>query len=60
MGEYNLRLGIIKELAPDMVATHQDAGCTHEGHPTIVEAGVCLGFGLGLGLGLGLANSDSD
>jgi len=43
VGEYNLRLGIIKELAPDMVATHQDAGCTHEGHPTIVEAGVCLG-----------------
>ena len=43
VGEYNLRLGIIKELSPDMVATHQDAGCTHEGHPTIVEAGVCLG-----------------
>jgi DNA topoisomerase-6 subunit B len=43
VGEYNMRLGIIKELSPDMVATHQDAGCTHEGHPTIVEAGVCLG-----------------
>ena len=28
---------------PNQVATHQDAGCTHEGHPTIVEAGVCLG-----------------
>ena len=43
VGEYNLRLGIIKELRPDMVATFQDAGCTHEGHPLIVEAGVCLG-----------------
>ena len=28
VGEYNLRLGIIKELKPDMVATFQDAGCT--------------------------------
>ena len=26
VGEYNLRLGIIKELKPDMVATYQDAG----------------------------------
>ena len=43
VGEYNLRLGIIKELRPEMVATYQDDGCTHEGHPMIVEAGVCLG-----------------
>ena len=43
VGEYNLRLGIMKELRPDLVATFQDAVCTHEGHPLIVEAGVCLG-----------------
>ena len=43
VGEYNLRLGIMKELRPEMVATFQDAGCSHEGHPLIIEAGVCLG-----------------
>ena len=43
VGEYNLRLGIMKELRPELVATFQDAACAHEGHPLIIEAGVCLG-----------------
>eukprot|EP00743_Colponemidia_sp_Colp-15_P007906 GILK01008563.1.p1 GENE.GILK01008563.1~~GILK01008563.1.p1 ORF type:complete len:674 (-),score=141.04 GILK01008563.1:230-2227(-) len=42
-GEYNLRLGIIKELRPDMVATFQEPASSYEGHPFIVEAGVSLG-----------------
>ena len=43
VGEYNLRLGIMKELRPELVATWQDAATVHEGHPLIIEAGVCLG-----------------
>ncbi|XP_042481245.1 DNA topoisomerase 6 subunit B [Macadamia integrifolia] len=42
-GEYNLRLGIIKELHPDMVATCSGSPQVFEGHPFIVEAGVSLG-----------------
>lgn len=42
-GEYNLRLGIIKELHPDMVATHSGSPQVFEGHPFIVEAGVSVG-----------------
>ncbi|WZY94768.1 hypothetical protein YC2023_067097 [Brassica napus] len=42
-GEYNLRLGIIKELHPDMVATHSGSAQVFEGHPFIVEAGVSVG-----------------
>lgn len=42
-GEYNLRLGIIKELHPDMVATYSGSAQVFEGHPFIVEAGVSLG-----------------
>ncbi|KAI7746231.1 hypothetical protein M8C21_017696, partial [Ambrosia artemisiifolia] len=42
-GEYNLRLGIIKELHPDMVATYTASAQVFEGHPFIVEAGVSLG-----------------
>ncbi|CAH9094688.1 unnamed protein product [Cuscuta europaea] len=42
-GEYNLRLGIIKELHPDMVATYSASAQVFEGHPFIVEAGVSLG-----------------
>ncbi|KAK4419510.1 DNA topoisomerase 6 subunit B [Sesamum alatum] len=42
-GEYNLRLGIIKELHPDMVATHSGSAQVFEGHPFIVEAGLSLG-----------------
>lgn len=42
-GEYNLRLGITKELKPTMVATHAEPAAVFEGHPFIVEAGVALG-----------------
>ena len=42
-GEYNLRLGITKELKPKMVATHAEAADVFEGHPFIVELGVALG-----------------
>lgn len=42
-GEYNLRLGIIKELKPDMVATYAGSPQVFEGHPFIVEAGISLG-----------------
>ncbi|GMH10304.1 hypothetical protein Nepgr_012145 [Nepenthes gracilis] len=42
-GEYNLRLGIIKELHPDMVATYSGSAQVFEGHPVIVEAGVSVG-----------------
>ncbi|KAJ7561257.1 hypothetical protein O6H91_03G020500 [Diphasiastrum complanatum] len=42
-GEYNLRLGIMKELHPDMVATYQGSVQVFEGHPFLVEAGLSLG-----------------
>lgn len=42
-GVYNLRLGIIKELHPDMVATYSGSPQVFEGHPFIVEAGISLG-----------------
>ena len=42
-GEYNLRLGIIKELRPEMVATFTDDPGVSEGHPFVVEAAVSLG-----------------
>ncbi|KAJ8759606.1 hypothetical protein K2173_008787 [Erythroxylum novogranatense] len=42
-GEYNLRLGIVKELHPDMVATFSGSAQVFEGHPFIVEAGVSVG-----------------
>ncbi|XP_038700235.1 DNA topoisomerase 6 subunit B-like isoform X2 [Tripterygium wilfordii] len=42
-GEYNLRLGIIKELHPDMVATYSGSAHVFEGHPFIVEAGLSVG-----------------
>lgn len=50
-GEYNLRLGITKELKPNMVATHAEPADVFEGHPFIVEAGVALG-GMGMKPGL--------
>lgn len=50
-GEYNLRLGITKELKPSMVATHAEPADVFEGHPFIVEAGVALG-GTGMKPGL--------
>ena len=42
-GEYNLRLGIMKELRPDLVATTCSPVGVYEGHPFIVEVGVALG-----------------
>ncbi|GFR50834.1 hypothetical protein Agub_g13107 [Astrephomene gubernaculifera] len=42
-GEYNLRLGVMKELAPDMIATHQGDVRVFEGHAFIVEAAVSVG-----------------
>ena len=43
VGEYNLRLGIEKELRPEYVATcTQPCGCFN-GHPFLVEVGVSLG-----------------
>lgn len=42
-GEYNLRLGIMKELRPDLVATTCSPVAVYEGHPFVVEVGVALG-----------------
>ncbi len=42
-GEYNLKLGIMKEYIPDHVATGRTNVCVFEGHPFIVEAGVSIG-----------------
>ena len=42
-GEYNMRLGVMKELKPKMVATFSDKSGAHEGHPFLVEAAVSLG-----------------
>ncbi|KAK9847694.1 hypothetical protein WJX84_000913 [Apatococcus fuscideae] len=42
-GEYNLRLGISKELHPDLVATYQGDAHVLEGHAFIVEAAVSIG-----------------
>jgi DNA topoisomerase VI subunit B len=52
-GEYNLRLGIAKELCPDLVATHQGEARALEGHAFIVEAAVSLG-GSGIKPGLNI------
>lgn len=42
-GEYNMRLGVLKELKPKMVATFSDKPGAHEGHPFLVEAAISLG-----------------
>ena len=42
-GEYNLRLGGMKELRPDMVATYGGSIGVSEGHAYIVEAAVSIG-----------------
>ena len=42
-GEYNMRLGILKELQPKLVATFTDKPGSHEGHPFIIEAAVSIG-----------------
>jgi DNA topoisomerase VI subunit B len=50
-GEYNLRLGITKELRPAMVATHAEPADVFEGHAFVVEVGIALG-GVGLKPGI--------
>lgn len=42
-GEYNMRLGVLKELLPTMVATFTDKSGVYEGQPFLVEAAVSLG-----------------
>jgi len=42
-GEYNLRLGIIKEISPIFVSTTSSKCNSHQGHPFVIEAGVCIG-----------------
>lgn len=42
-GEYNLRLGVLKELQPRLLATSSDKPGSFDGHPFIVEAAVSLG-----------------
>lgn len=42
-GEYNMRLGVLKELKPKLVATFSDKPGAHEGHPFLVEAAISLG-----------------
>ncbi|KAG7673745.1 hypothetical protein Ndes2437B_g01910 [Nannochloris sp. 'desiccata'] len=42
-GEYNLRLGVMKELRPELVATHAGTVGVHEGHSFVVEAAVSVG-----------------
>ena len=38
-----MRLGIMKEFAPELVATHQGQPRVHDGHAFLVEAGVSIG-----------------
>ena len=42
-GEYNIRLGVLKEMKPRLVATYTDKAGSQEGHPFIVEAAVSIG-----------------
>ncbi|KAF8057634.1 TOP6B [Scenedesmus sp. PABB004] len=49
-GEYNLRLGVMKELGPDLIATHAGDVRVFEGHAFLVEAAVSLGGRLRPGL----------
>jgi DNA topoisomerase VI B subunit len=42
-GVYNLKLGILKEFFPDAYAAAASKVHVFEGHPFIVEAGVCIG-----------------
>ena len=42
-GEYNLRLGVMKELRPDLVATYSGEARALDGHAFLVEAAVSLG-----------------
>ena len=42
-GEYNLRLGIIKEISPVLIATYQGSPGVFQGHSFQIEAGVSIG-----------------
>jgi DNA topoisomerase VI subunit B len=42
-GEYNMRLGVLKEMCPRLVTTFTDKSGAHEGHPFLVEAAVSIG-----------------
>ena len=42
-GEYNLRLGVVKELRPELIATYSDDSTSLDGHALHVEAAVSLG-----------------
>jgi DNA topoisomerase VI subunit B len=42
-GEYNMRLGVLKELKPRLVSTYTDKPGSHEGHAFLVEAAISLG-----------------
>ena len=42
-GEYNLHLGIMKEMRPNMIATNTADVQEVDGHPLVVEAAVSLG-----------------
>lgn len=42
-GAYNLYLGIMKEVHPEMIVTHQEKPHVYQGHAFIVEAAVSLG-----------------
>lgn len=43
IGEYNLRLGVIKEIQPKLVTTYTDKPGVHDGHPFLVEAAISIG-----------------
>ena len=42
-GEYNLRLGIMKEVSPVLIATHQGQPGVFQGHSFQIEVGVSIG-----------------
>jgi DNA topoisomerase-6 subunit B len=42
-GEYNLHLGVMKEMRPDMIATSSQDVTVVDGHAVLVEAAVALG-----------------
>ena len=42
-GEYNLCLGVMKELSPNLIATYTESPSVFEGHSFIVEAAVSIG-----------------
>ena len=42
-GEYNLHLGVMKEMRPDMIATSTQDVTVVDGHAVLVEAAVALG-----------------